>query len=75
MIKTIFFSGYNIRLLEITIDISNIISTDKTLESKNEENKYEDETIDHKKIKKLNDLLDVKIDKSKSFEDQIESLK
>ena len=75
MIKTIFFSGYNIRLLEITIDISNIISTDKTLESKNEENKYEDETIDQKKIKKLNDLLDVKIDKSKSFEDQIESLK
>ena len=46
-----------------------------TLESKNEENKYEDETIDQKKIKKLNDLLDVKIDKSKSFEDQIESLK
>ena len=75
MIKTIFFSGHNIRLLEITIDISNIISTDKTLESKNEENKYEDETIDQKKIKKLNDLLDVKIDKSKSFEDQIESLK
>ena len=62
-------------MLEITIDISNIISTDKTLESKNEENKYEDETIDQKKIKKLNDLLDVKIDKSKSFEDQIESLK
>ena len=62
-------------MLEITIDISNIISTDKTLESKSQENKYEDETMDQNKIQNLNDLLDEKIDKSKSFEDQIESLK
>ena len=62
-------------MLEITIDISNIISTDKTLESKIQENKYEYETIDQSKIKNLSDLLDEKIDKSKSFEDQIEFLK
>ena len=62
-------------MLEITIDISNIISTDKTLESKIQENKYEYETIDQNKIKILSDLLDEKIDKSKSFEDQIEFLK
>ena len=62
-------------MLEITIDISNIISTDKTLESKSQENKYEDETMDQNKIQNLNDLLDEKIDKSKSFEDQIKSLK
>ena len=73
--KKITFSGYNIRMLEITIDISNIISTDKTLESKSQENKYEDETMDQNKIQNLNDLLDEKIDKSKSFEDQIKSLK
>ena len=62
-------------MLEITIDKSNIISTDKTLESKSQENKYEDETMDQNKIQNLNDLLDEKIDKSKSFEDQIKSLK
>ena len=62
-------------MLEITIDISNIISTDKTLESKIQENKYEYETIDQSKIKNLSDLSDEKIDKSKSFEDQIEFLK
>ena len=62
-------------MLEITIDISNIISTDKTLEWKIQENKYEYETIDQNKIKILSDLLDEKIDKSKSFEDQIEFLK
>ena len=61
--------------LEIIINNSSIISTDKTLESKSQKNKYEDETIDQNKIKNLNDLLDEKIDKSKSFEDQIESLK
>ena len=31
--------------------------------------------MNQNKIKNLNDLLDEKIDKSKSFEDQIESLK
>ena len=62
-------------MLEITIDKSNIISTDKTLESKSQENKYKDKTIDQNKIKNLNDLLDEKTDKSKSFEDQIESFK
>ena len=31
--------------------------------------------MDQNKIQNLNDLLDEKIDKSKSFEDQIESLK
>ena len=40
-------------MLEITIKNSSIISTDKTLESKSQENKYEDETIDQKKIKKF----------------------
>ena len=69
------FSEYNKRMLEITIDKSNIISTDKTLESKSQENKYKDKTIDQNKIKNLNDLLDEKTDKSKSFEDQIESFK
>ena len=52
---------YNTRMLEITINNSSIISTDKTL--------------DENKIKNLNDLLDEKIDKSKSFEGQIDSLK
>ena len=51
---------YNTRMLEITINNSSIISTDKTL--------------DENKIKNLNDLLDEKIDKSKSFEGQIDSL-
>ena len=40
-------------MLEITIKNSSIISTDKTLESKSQENKYEDETIDQNKIKKF----------------------
>ena len=62
-------------MLEIIINNSSITSTDKTLESKSQKNKYEDETIDQNKIKNLNDLLYEKIDKSKSFEDQIESLK
>ena len=62
-------------MLEIIINNSSIISTDKTLESKSQKNKYEDETMDQNKIKNLNDLLDEKIDKSKSFEGQIDSLK
>ena len=57
-------------MLEITINMSNIIPTDKTLESKSQ-----DKTIDQNKIKNLSDNLDEIIDKSKSFEDQIESLK
>ena len=61
-------------MLEIIINNLSIISTHKTLESKGQENKYEGETIDQNKIKNLNDSLDEIIDKSKSFEDQIESL-
>ena len=57
-------------MLETTINMSNIILTDKTLESKSQ-----DKTIDQNKIKNLSDNLDEIIDKSKSFEDQIESLK
>ena len=61
-------------MLEIIINNLSIISTHKTLESKSQENKYEDETIDQNKIKNLIDSLEEIIDKSKSFEDQIESL-
>ena len=61
-------------MLEIIINNLSIISTHKTLESKSQENKYEGEKIDQNKIKNLNDSLDEIIDKSKSFEDQIESL-
>ena len=39
------------------------------------ENEDEDETMSQKMIKNLNDNLDEMIDKSKSFQDQIESLK
>ena len=42
------------------------------------ENEYEDDddkTIDQNEIKKINDYFDKIIDKSKSFEDQIKSLK
>ena len=42
-------------------------------ESENEDD--DDKTIDQNKIKGLNDILDEIIDKSKSFEEQIESLK
>ena len=51
---------------------------DDYYENENEyenENKDEDETMSQKIIKNLNDNLDEIIDKSKSFEDQIESLK
>ena len=50
---------------------------DDYYENENEdenENKDEDETMSQKIIKNLNDNLDEIIDKSKSFEDQIESL-
>ena len=48
--------------------------------NKDEDYKYEnecedDKTIDQSEIKKLNDYFDKIIDKSKSFEDQIKSLK
>ena len=56
-------------MLEIIINNSSIISTDKT------KSKSQDEKIDQSKIKSLNDSLDEIINKSKSFEDQIESLK
>ena len=45
---------------------------DETLMSSNENNENED---DDETIKYLNDLLDEIIDKSKSFEEQIKSLK
>ena len=44
-------------MLEITINNSSIISTDKTLESKSQEKKYGDEIIDQNKLKNLNDSL------------------
>ena len=60
----------------------NIFLTDKTLVSSKDENESEnenedyDETIDQNKIiKEKNDFLDKIIDKSKSSEDQIESIK
>ena len=85
-------------LLNSCNDLSDIILTDKALESSKdenekltegneklkEENKNEnenededenDETMRQNEIKVLNDYLDEIIDKSKSFEDQIESLK
>ena len=51
---------------------------DDYYENENEyenENKDEDETMSQKIIKNLNDNLDEIIDKSKSFEDQIKSIK
>ena len=49
---------------------------DEDYENKNEyEKEDDDETIDQNKIKSLNDILDEIIDKSKSFEEKIESLK
>ena len=48
----------------------NVNENDETLMWSNED----DETMREKKIKELNDYLDEIIDKSKSFEDQIESL-
>ena len=56
-------------MLEIIINNSSIISTDKT------KSKSQDEKIDQNKIKSLNDSLDEIINNSESFEDQIESLK
>ena len=56
-------------MLEIIINNSSIISTGKT------KSKSQDEKIDQNKIESLNDSLDEIINKSKSFEDQIESLK
>ena len=53
----------------LEIIINNSISTGKT------KSKSQDEKIDQNKIKSLNDSLDEIINKSKSFEDQIESLK
>ena len=79
------------KLVNLFNDLLNIILADKTLESQenkkvesrkeeNEdedyENKDDDETIDQNKIiKEKNDHLDEIIEKSESFEDQIESLK
>ena len=77
-------------LLNLFSDLLDTILTDKTLmsskeenenegenenEDKENENENENETMDQKEIKNLNDSLDEIIDKSKSFEDQIESLK
>ena len=95
------------KLLNLFNDLSDIILTDKTIQSESQENenekvesrKEENEKVESRKeenenededdyyeyenkimnqdkiIKNLNDSLDEKIDKSKSFEDQIESLK
>ena len=59
-------------------DIENENENDKTLMSSNEDDDDDDddETIDqNKKIKDKSDILDEIIDKSKSFEEQIKSLK
>ena len=95
------------KLLNLFNDLSDIILTDKTIQSESQENenekvesrKEENEKVESRKeenenededdyyeyenkimnqdkiIKNLNDSLDEKIDKSKSFEDQIGSLK
>ena len=85
------------KLLNLFNDLSDIILTDKTIQSESQENEnekvesrkeenenededdyyeYENKIMNQDKIiKNLNDSLDEKIDKSKSFEDQIESLK
>ena len=68
-------------LLNLFNDLLDTILTDKTLMSSNEnenenENKNENENEnDNNIIKQLNDFLDEIIDKSKSFEEQIKSLK
>ena len=88
MLKTFKYINHNWliseqkELLNLFDDLSNIFLTDKTLVSSKDENESEnenedyDETIDQNKIiKEKNDFLDKIIDKSKSSEDQIESIK
>ena len=72
-------------LLDLFDDLSNIILSDKTLKSESQEDKNEEKRkwkIKRRKWKwkwkwkkGLNDVLDETIDKSKSFEEPIESLK
>ena len=69
------------KLLNLFDDFSNIILINKKInENENEnENEDEDDYYDYKNqnktIKRKNDILDKIIGKSKSFEEQIESLK
>ena len=58
-------------LLNLFNDLLDVILTDKTLMSSKDENENGKTII----IKELNDALDEIIDKSKSFEDQIKSIK
>ena len=68
--------------LHLFNDLPDAILTDKTLESKGQEdedneneNEDDDKTMSQNKIiKKTNDVLDEIIDKSKSFEQQIKLL-
>ena len=75
-------------LLNLFNDLLDTILTDKTLMSSNENGNENDKTMSSKEddnetmnkknnntVKELNDLLDKIIDKSKSFEEQIKSLK
>ena len=84
-IKIIFFEKYYfddwvIESSKHPINLEDAI--DLVLNFNENEDEYEDEyeddddkTIDQNEIKKLNDYFDKTIDKSKSFEDQIKSLK
>ena len=60
-------------------DIEHENENDKTLMSSNEDDEDDDDDIDqnkkNKKIKDKNDILDEIIEKSKSFQEQIKSLK
>ena len=68
-------------LLNLFDDLLNVILTDKTLMSSKDEDENENEDDDEGQnekneiIKEKNDILDEIIDKSKSFEEQIKSLK
>ena len=68
-------------LLNLFDDLLNVILTDKTLMSSKDEDENENEDDDEGQnekneiIKEKNDILDEIIDKSKSYEEQIKSLK
>ena len=73
-IKIIFFDDWEIESSDQHINLKDAI--DLILDfNKNKNEDEDDETIEQNEIKKLNDYFDKIIDKSKSFEDQIKSLK
>ena len=73
-IKIIFFDDWEIESSDQHINLKDAI--DLILDfNKNKNEDEDDETIEQNEIKKLNDYFDKIIDKSKSFEEQIKSLK